>query len=38
MPLVNVGRGGAQFLSMPAMLRAQIDAWVDPGATRTESV
>jgi hypothetical protein len=29
---------GLEFISMPAMLLAQIEAWIDPGATRTEGV
>jgi len=29
---------GIEFLSMPAVLLAQIDAWIDPGARLSESV
>ena len=29
---------GLEFISLPAALIAQIDAWIDPGATRIEGV
>jgi hypothetical protein len=29
---------GIEFLSMPAVLLSQIDAWIDPGARLSESV